>query len=332
MSPVYLEKPALLGTSIAGKYAHLAAAINGQQAVSNVVASAVKGNPVVAFATPYQTAYGLRVLSGAFDVATTPLQAYLQNVLATGGGTLIVVDAAENVVASNLQSEGGVHTVDGVAPGLGIAIDYATSGAYSAGSDQQWFTVSPVAGTPLRIVGSVNETFLYAPLLGSAAWLPWLALAALTVASLYTICLLFALHGSREQIVMLARIDVLTGIANRRELSASADRLLLAARRQGETLAVLMIDLDRFKAVNDTYGHEAGDEVLRIASARMAHALRHGDVLGRWGGEEFVALLPRTTLCRPWWRQSGYARLSATCPSRSARRATSRCWSASAVP
>ncbi len=56
-----------------------------------------------------------------------------------------------------------------------------------------------------------------------------------------------------------------------------------------------MLDLDRFKGINDARGHEAGDEVLRVVSARMRNALRDGDLLGRWGGEEFVAVLPATT-------------------------------------
>lgn len=86
--------------------------------------------------------------------------------------------------------------------------------------------------------------------------------------------------------------DHLTGIANRRQL----DRVLAAecgrAARAGRPLALLMCDLDRFKLLNDTHGHAAGDRVLAQAAALMRQGLRRGDTLGRWGGEEFLAILP----------------------------------------
>jgi two-component system, cell cycle response regulator len=83
-----------------------------------------------------------------------------------------------------------------------------------------------------------------------------------------------------------ARTDQLTGLANRRAVDE--------AMRDGASrpLAVALIDIDHFKAVNDTYGHDVGDEVLRIVADRLRMALRDADVVGRWGGEEFLALLP----------------------------------------
>ena len=142
------------------------------------------------------------------------------------------------------------------------------------------------------------ESDLYGPLNGATVWLPWVVVIALALASLYTVRILFALHRSREEYLALARIDPLTGLSNRRELSALAETLLADARRSEQPVAVLMLDLDRFKMVNDTRGHECGDEVLRVVSARMRHALREGDLLGRWGGEEFVAVLPMATLAQ----------------------------------
>ena len=92
----------------------------------------------------------------------------------------------------------------------------------------------------------------------------------------------------------LATTDVLTGLANRRHLSAQLDAAITEVVAGGPGLAVLMIDLDNFKRVNDRRGHPVGDDVLRETAARLTSLLRAGDVVGRWGGEEFLCLLPDT--------------------------------------
>jgi diguanylate cyclase (GGDEF)-like protein len=93
-----------------------------------------------------------------------------------------------------------------------------------------------------------------------------------------------------------SRTDVLTGLANRRKLDADIHALTSAARRHDQPFAVALVDVDHFKAVNDTYGHSAGDEVLREIAVRLQASLRVEDVAGRWGGEEFLLLLPMTDL------------------------------------
>jgi diguanylate cyclase (GGDEF)-like protein len=95
----------------------------------------------------------------------------------------------------------------------------------------------------------------------------------------------------------LAIMDVLTdNIFNRRHLFELGNRALLQAQRYRHSLAAMMVDIDHFKLINDTYGHAAGDEVLRKLADRMRKDLRSIDILGRYGGEEFVALLPETNL------------------------------------
>jgi diguanylate cyclase (GGDEF)-like protein len=86
--------------------------------------------------------------------------------------------------------------------------------------------------------------------------------------------------------------DPLTGLHNRRFLFEVGPGLLERARRQGGTLAVVLLDLDHFKLLNDTYGHQAGDSVLQRFGALLAQSLRKSDVVCRHGGEEFVALMP----------------------------------------
>ncbi|ODS91722.1 MAG: hypothetical protein ABS45_10130 [Comamonas sp. SCN 65-56] len=92
----------------------------------------------------------------------------------------------------------------------------------------------------------------------------------------------------------LARFDPLTGLANRRLLEKGLVRDTARAIRTHEAYAVLMIDIDHFKAVNDQHGHLAGDAVLRHVAHLLTQRLRAPDIAGRWGGEEFMVLLPVT--------------------------------------
>jgi two-component system cell cycle response regulator len=91
-----------------------------------------------------------------------------------------------------------------------------------------------------------------------------------------------------------SRRDSLTSLPNRAAFRESYQRNLSLASRRREPLSVAILDLDRFKAVNDTFGHAMGDEVLRTAASVITNSLRKSDLLARWGGEEFVALFPNT--------------------------------------
>ena len=95
---------------------------------------------------------------------------------------------------------------------------------------------------------------------------------------------------------VLAALDPLTGVANRRSLIAALDRDMARAQRMREPMALMMVDIDHFKDVNDRYGHPAGDRVLCSVVNVLRQRVRAQDLVGRYGGEEFMVLLPDTGL------------------------------------
>ena len=112
---------------------------------------------------------------------------------------------------------------------------------------------------------------------------------------IYAYILMSRIEASRIELERQSSIDSLTGLMNRRALFEMAN-FLLKGLTQGKNLVVMFADLDKFKAVNDTHGHSTGDEVLKEFSAMLRECLRGSDVAARFGGDEFVLLLPDTTL------------------------------------
>ncbi len=104
------------------------------------------------------------------------------------------------------------------------------------------------------------------------------------------------LHEAYEALERLVVVDPLTGVANRRAIDTFTQEEYERAQRYKTDFSLLMIDLDHFKKVNDIYGHYIGDECLKIVAEKLDNSLRTVDQFGRFGGEEFVAILPETSL------------------------------------
>ncbi len=163
------------------------------------------------------------------------------------------------------------------------------------------FAVSFPVSLVLAFMGVAYLLFLAPPELRRAE-------QAAYIADFFLIALLSALLGRtfsgtrrREyartrELEWLSRTDILTKIGNRRDFEDRLASALARRRRHGEETALILLDIDKFKAVNDQFGHRVGDEVLKEIARRLGSSLRAEDSLARWGGEEFVLLLPRATL------------------------------------
>ncbi len=100
------------------------------------------------------------------------------------------------------------------------------------------------------------------------------------------------LEQSQQSLTELATMDVLTGVFNRREFNRRLTIEIERSRREGHAVSLLMVDIDYFKKINDTYGHQSGDDALRHVSALIKAEIRPGDLPARYGGEEFAVILP----------------------------------------
>ena len=104
------------------------------------------------------------------------------------------------------------------------------------------------------------------------------------------------LQANYEANLSMALTDSLTGLYNRRYVMAHLERLIDMSGEANKQFAIITFDIDHFKKVNDTYGHAAGDDVLREFASRISVSMRNFDLMGRIGGEEFIAVLPDTAL------------------------------------
>jgi diguanylate cyclase (GGDEF)-like protein len=291
--------PALLGSRIATRYPHLSAAESGHVAVSGVVRSAAQGRPVVAIAVPYGTREGRRVLSVAYPVASSVLSTFVEHTIATKPHLVLLIDATGKVVADSPDMAGG--TLRERAPALASALARRSHGSVRLAGVASTFVSAPVVGTTWRLLIAVPNEKLFVSIVGPAQWLPWvvfavIAMLALAVLGFYSRSIVAhdRLKALSHELAAAARSDALTGLANRRSLEERMGEAWAYANRHQELLSALMIDFDHFKQINDSCGHAAGDELLRAVADCMRSVFRGSDIFGRWGGDEFLAILVST--------------------------------------
>ncbi|HJV27973.1 MAG TPA: biofilm regulation diguanylate cyclase SiaD [Aromatoleum sp.] len=102
------------------------------------------------------------------------------------------------------------------------------------------------------------------------------------------------LRELNQRLEWLSNRDALTGLPNRRHALARLNEEHGRAQRSGKAVAIALVDIDHFKSINDSWGHEVGDQALAAVAARLAASIREYDMCARWGGEEFLVLLPET--------------------------------------
>jgi diguanylate cyclase (GGDEF)-like protein len=157
-------------------------------------------------------------------------------------------------------------------------------------------------GTAIAITTSVLVTALVMALIPGSRDFFWYNMIVAVVSplvsapglTLIAISMVYQLNAAQTALTLAAETDSLTGVSNRRSFIAQAELAFAQTKAGGPAFAVLMIDIDHFKSINDNHGHIVGDDVLRDVAQACKAALRSSDCFARFGGEEFVALLHLT--------------------------------------
>ena len=223
------------------------------------------------------------------DIAVEQESAFLESKNLHGGTYVIVNEQGEIVAASGL--EGYADKVVYQAKQLlspEILTSNPTKGTLvSSGSD--YLYVKQFENTPWRLYYIKNKVDIY---MNSLYYVGMLFIVILLLFRVKT--LIKRLSSSRDELERQALTDPMTKLYNRRYLSEITQHLLGLMRRNGSKLAVVMLDIDKFKNVNDTYGHQVGDDVIIKLAQTLEKHTRTSDVIFRLGGEEFLILLPET--------------------------------------
>jgi len=158
----------------------------------------------------------------------------------------------------------------------------------------RYFLVAAFAG----MVGAVLTTLSTWGFIPHNSWtFRAVEIGMMVDATLLALALAYQLRVGQEEKLRaerLAQLDPLTGLNNRRAFYDKTSPLWAHVNRHGHVASVMLLDIDHFKQLNDHYGHAHGDEVLKVLANILRHSVRQGDVLARWGGEEFIVFLPET--------------------------------------
>ena len=293
---VYPAQAGRVGESVVGSYP-AARRDERTSAVSDVLPGRYGLPSVATISVPFESdIVGRRVFAASYGVGGTQLGAFVDHAIAYKQHEVLLLDSRGALLASSPRTT--ARTIAGADRPLADALATGNAGAVPGAREPSTFTVARVPGTPWRMVLMVPDSTLYSTVSGTTELIPWLVFALVTLLGLALVLLFARSLADRSRLAVLsgelesiARTDPLTGLLNRRGIEEDLTRAFEQARRREEPMTLLMIDLDRFKEVNDRYGHEAGDRVLLLVAGCMRDALRTQDVYGRVGGDEFVVAM-----------------------------------------
>ena len=297
--------PTLVGDrQLARHSGDIRSALRGTTALSDAFRGA-DGQWAIEVAVPFSTRSGRRVVAASAPVAV--VRRFAENFFATASALResegFLLDGRGRTL-STTAAPGGVRLRPDAR--LVAALKRGSQGRYGA----RTFVSAPVPASHWRVVLSAPSAELYASVNGAARVVSWLvfvafalavcALLALAVAAVRGARQLTALRerekGAREREAVAQQLaherlhDALTGLPNRTLFSDRAEHTIKAAHRRGHAIAVVFMDLDHFKRINDSLGHAAGDAVLREVARRLERSVRAADTVSRFGGDEFIVL------------------------------------------
>jgi diguanylate cyclase (GGDEF)-like protein len=272
---------------------NVALALRGKTFLSDTFPDG-RGGTLVELAVPYSSASGRRVLLVASPISL--VEGFTRGFFATPSA----FRATEGYLV-----DGSGRTLS--ATRRGARVDGPVLAAVTRGEvgklGERTYVSGRVPSSRWRVVLSVPNSTLYASVNGATANAAWLLFAVFVAAVCALLGLGLLAARSARQLAAANRNadaaaelahqrlhDPLTGLANRALFAARAEQSLAAARRHKRTVAVVFIDIDHYKLINDSLGHEVGDEVLREVARRLTRSVRGADTVSRFGGDEFVVL------------------------------------------
>ncbi|MFN8202949.1 MAG: diguanylate cyclase [Solirubrobacteraceae bacterium] len=280
--------------------AHLRAALAGQVALSDAFHEPIRGWQIE-IAVPFQAGSGRRVVasSGPVSIVDGFAAGFFETASALPGTRGYLLDGNGRVLSST------DHAGDGTSMDLRLAeaLQQSSSGSYG----DRTYVSAKAPSSQWRVALSVPTDALYATIEGPRV-VAWALFGGFTIALAALLRIgVAAARGARrlaaarereraaQQLAHERLHDALTGLPNRALFEDRAEHAIAAARRRGDAIAVVFMDLDNFKRINDSLGHARGDAVLQEIARRLRSSVRTSDTVSRFGGDEFIALLEART-------------------------------------
>jgi diguanylate cyclase (GGDEF)-like protein len=278
--------PDPVGDQITAQPAYLATALAGRTGVSGVSPSMTSSVPLIAVAVPFETASGRRVFSGTFALGAGSLGTSFDTVIALGRVYLIDDEGAVILSGEAGATSASLHALTRSEL---IGLDQF-AGSFARAGVSLTYAREPIVGTGWHLLLVTPSATLFQSVDGSSQ-VSWTLFAAFAISGLIGLVLLSRLARARSNAAATARLDALTRLPNRRAAEEYVDHVASTGARRSRAYGVLMIDIDRFKTINDTYGHQTGDDVLAQVARTLRRVARGEDSVSRWGGEEFLVVV-----------------------------------------